>query len=218
MSNTPRKPLIDQRKLEAYSGSPGSIPPKQTIEDRSWMVQRVHGDTYGPYTQNELENYATQGRIDLTSMVLHPRITKNQWIAVGRIAKLRELILQSTRANAEVNASRAQETSTSKGDSFSTASSVTILISGVSNIILAIFWMVFIITIPISIALVVLAIFEFMFYSGRDDMTRAKFRSSATTLGVCGIVCGLFNTISLVCGIITLANLPKKTSRKRVVL
>lgn len=94
-----------------------------------------------------------------------------------------------------------------------TRSSVTIpiLISAIANIIFAYLWLATCVGVIFTAPMITLAIFEFIFYAKSPQMTNDEFVSRATTLGVFEILVGLFNLVSIICGIIVLIH----TSRIR---
>ena len=95
---------------------------------------------------------------------------------------------------------------------------VPILISAIANVVLGLAWLgvTFGCAFPVSIALWVLCIFEFMLYARADRLPPAQLAAKAHTLGILEIIAGLFNLVSLVCGIIVLINASKLKTPSRV--
>lgn len=93
---------------------------------------------------------------------------------------------------------------------------VPLLISGIANIVVGLLWLgaTFGCAFPISIGLWVLAVFEFMLYASAERMPITKLGRQAHTLGIIEIVAGLFNTVTLVCGIIVLVHASKLPSHR----
>lgn len=81
-----------------------------------------------------------------------------------------------------------------------------VLISAIGNVAIGCVWISTICGIPIGIAMIVLCVFEFMFYSDSDRLSPDQLVRKSGTLAICEIVCGLFNLVSLVCGILLLIN------------
>lgn len=81
-----------------------------------------------------------------------------------------------------------------------------VLISAIGNIAVGLFWFSTICGMPLGLAMFVLCIFEFRYYSNSDRLTAEEMVQRAGTLAICEICCGLFNLVSLVCGILLLIN------------
>lgn len=81
---------------------------------------------------------------------------------------------------------------------------IPLLISAIANIVLALFWLATLIGIPIAIGLAVLSVFEWKAYADADQLSLPALANRAQLLGICEIVGGLFNTVTLVCGILNL--------------
>lgn len=62
----------------------------------------------------------------------------------------------------------------------------------------------------------ILCVFEFWLYGESDRLPPHKLASRAGTLGIFEIICGLFNLVSFVCGIIVLINIGKYKRRSRM--
>jgi hypothetical protein len=81
---------------------------------------------------------------------------------------------------------------------------ICVLVSGVGNILVGLFWISMICGAPIGIAQIVLAIFEIIYFAQADRKPRHIALSQAKLFGILEIISGLFNLISLVCGILVL--------------
>lgn len=81
-----------------------------------------------------------------------------------------------------------------------------VLISAIGNIVVGLIWFGTLICIPVGIPMVILCIFEFMYYGDSDRLSPEELIRRAGNLAICEIVCGLFNLVSLVCGILLLIN------------
>lgn len=86
---------------------------------------------------------------------------------------------------------------------------VPLLISAISNIVVGLIWLGTCIGVAFAIPMAILAIFEFILYSriGREPV--ANIARSASTLAIFEIIVGLFNTPTLICGIILMINAGK---------
>lgn len=215
----PKKPSsIDLSFLaKAEHESQGRVQQNPELIGDGWFVKNIRGEVYGPYSWNDIENFVVQKKITLESMLLHKMKSKGQWVAVARVPKLVELLshhkktvesLQSVLAMPQV-ASGAQTAPAARED-FSRASSVTILISAIANIVVGLLWASLCFGLIFAIPLWILCFFEFMHYGKRDSLTLKKYHANTTNLGIAEIILGLVNTITLVCGIVTLLNRPGK--------
>lgn len=104
----PQKPKIDFSKLAEYSKKRPNEVSVGAVAERDWMLQLPNGDTTGPYSENEIHNLAAQGRLDISALVKHPVRTNGLWIAIGRFANLRELIVESAKSRAIIDSSPKQ--------------------------------------------------------------------------------------------------------------
>ena len=89
-----------------------------------------------------------------------------------------------------------------------------VLISAIGNIAVGLIWFGTLICFPVGIPMMILCIFEFMYYGDSDQLSPEELIRRAGILAICEIVCGLFNLVSLVCGILLLIN---KGKYKRLV-
>lgn len=85
---------------------------------------------------------------------------------------------------------------------------IPILISGILNCLVALAWVPWCVTIVLSIPLIILAVFEFIYFSKLGQVDFAAHKSKVkliSILEICTIIAG--NVGSLVCGIIVLVNI-----------
>ena len=81
---------------------------------------------------------------------------------------------------------------------------ICVLVSSVGNILAGLIWISTLCAAPIGIAQIVLAIFEIIYFAQADSKPRHTALSQAKLFGILEIVSGIFNLISLVCGILVL--------------
>jgi hypothetical protein len=86
---------------------------------------------------------------------------------------------------------------------------VPLLISAIANIGIGCIWAVTLCGLPLTIGMILLCIFEFRLWSRADEIPLHELASRANTRGIFEIIIGLFNTFTLVCGIIVLINASK---------
>lgn len=178
-----------------------------TPKPPQWMVQNTDGKTLGPYDFGDIENYLIQGRMTIESLISHPAKTQGKWVVVSRVPKLVALVSKHLEHKAAINQLNRSAIAPVKKE-FSREAIVTILISAISNIVFGLFWCGIIIGFPIGLAMFVLSYYEFSAYGKRKTYDLIEYRKVTFQLGVAEIILGLFNGISLVCGIITLLNRP----------
>lgn len=90
---------------------------------------------------------------------------------------------------------------------------IPMLISAIGNIIVGLVWLTTCFGIILTVPMVLLCIFEFLLYARADDLPENELASKAQVMGILEIVVGLFNLISLVCGILVLIHANKLRSR-----
>lgn len=81
---TPDKLKMDFSKLEQYS------------KESEWRMRNEDGVEYGPYTWEQLLQFAKEGRVSLTSELQNSTVTKGKWIRAERIKAIASLIALST--------------------------------------------------------------------------------------------------------------------------
>jgi hypothetical protein len=86
---------------------------------------------------------------------------------------------------------------------------VPLLIAAISDIFVALIWLSFCFGIIFTIPLVIHCVLSFVLYSKADELPAYELSSRATTNGIFGVIVGLFNTPTLICGIILLINASK---------
>ena len=90
-----------------------------------------------------------------------------------------------------------------------------IMISAIGNIIVGLIWAYTCIGIVLTIAMIAVCIFEFMLYTKIDDLPDSVVASKSHTMAIVEIVMGLFNLVSLVCGILNIIHASKLTRVSR---
>ena len=76
----PDKPKIDFSKLEQYS------------KESEWRMRNQDGIEYGPYTLEQLLQFAKEGRISIGSELQNSTATKGKWVRTVRIKAVADLI------------------------------------------------------------------------------------------------------------------------------
>lgn len=192
---------------EAPVAGPPRIP-SMTSSAGQWQLRRGDGTIFGPFTLNDLQNFASQGKLAMDTCVHCPDRFGDDWVAVGRIPELVSLIRQA--ADIAHLSGNHQPTTSKKDDAFS-ASQIATFISGGSYVLAAGIWLMTIIGLPLAIIAAFMAGFDIVSaatVSKRDfHANRARFK----LVGILDIVCGfitLGNLIAIICGIVNLASLP----------
>lgn len=91
---------------------------------------------------------------------------------------------------------------------------VPILVSAIGNIVVACVYISTCLLAILAIPCIVLCVFEFILYVRADELRPRDFVKRAQNMAIAEVVVGLINLVSLVCGIVILANAP--TARRRV--
>ena len=81
---------------------------------------------------------------------------------------------------------------------------VCVLISGICNLLSGLFWISTLCGVFIGVPQVILGVFEMVYMAQADGMRLQDARSQAQVLAVFQIISGMFNLVSLVCGILIL--------------
>jgi hypothetical protein len=81
---------------------------------------------------------------------------------------------------------------------------ICVLISGIWNLLAGLAWIATLCAAFIGIPQVILGVFELVFVAQVDRMSLQNARSQSQVLAVFQIISGLFNFVSLVCGILIL--------------
>jgi hypothetical protein len=84
---------------------------------------------------------------------------------------------------------------------------IPLLVSGIGNMVGAVFWLCTCFLFFLAAPLIILGVFEFLNYSKINNRQVFASQSSIRTLAILEIVAGLINLIALVCGIIILVNI-----------
>lgn len=200
-------------KLKPKAAATTPPPPIQEAgSEDSWFIDDGSGRTLGPFLFNDIQNYASQNRLSLEASVLNKSRTNDQWVSVTRIPELADLMSRSASLQVQIAGAVAASTKAAAPD-FSRSSAVSILVSAISNIIMALVWIGTCFGIPLGVVCIALCVLEFVFYSKRDRLNRKSFREETFWIGLFEIIVGLFNTVALICGIITLINRPPERPR-----
>ena len=80
---TPNKPKIDFSKLEQYS------------KESEWRMRNQDGVEYGPYSWEQVLQFAKEGRVLLTSEFLSLSVTKGKWIRAEKIKVVAAIIAEN---------------------------------------------------------------------------------------------------------------------------
>lgn len=86
---------------------------------------------------------------------------------------------------------------------------VPLLISAIANLVIGIILATTCFGIIFAVPMWILCVFEFILYANVDQIHPVNLKSRATIIGICEIVVGLLNMVSLVCGIILLIHASK---------
>ena len=81
---TPNKPKIDFSKLEQYS------------KESEWRMRNQDGVEYGPYSWEQVLQFAKEGRVLLTSEFLSLSVTKGKWVRAEKIKAIAAIIAENT--------------------------------------------------------------------------------------------------------------------------
>lgn len=81
---------------------------------------------------------------------------------------------------------------------------ICVLISGLANILFGLAWTLMLCGAVLGIPMVVLAVFEFIYFAQANSKPTDDAANQARILGVLEIISGLFNGVSLICGILVL--------------
>ncbi|MDA7924916.1 DUF4339 domain-containing protein, partial [Mariniblastus sp.] len=186
-------------------------PPSQSTEDEQWHVLDGNGQQYGPFDFNDVQNYASQGRLSLDTSVRHQTRTKDKWVSVTRVPEITELM--QTAASLQIQLAGASAAShKAVNPDFPRTATVPILVSAICNILVALIWIGTCFGIPLGFACIALCVCEFVVFSKRESYNREQFRSVTLWLAIFEIIVGLINIVSFVCGIVVLVTRPPKNA------
>jgi hypothetical protein len=83
---------------------------------------------------------------------------------------------------------------------------IPLLISAIADLVVGLIWIATCFGAFIGVPMILLCVFEFSLYGRADSLPRNVLAGKAKTLAIFQIVVGLFNMITLVCGIISMIN------------
>ena len=83
---------------------------------------------------------------------------------------------------------------------------VPLLVSAIGNICVGLLWLSTCFGVVLTVPMAILCIFEFMLYAKAQRLGAEELAAKATTIAIFEIILGLFNIVSLVCGIIVLVH------------
>lgn len=84
---------------------------------------------------------------------------------------------------------------------------VPVLVSAVANLIGGYAWLTTCFGIVLTAPMLVLCVFELIYFATAAQMTRGQLMGRGRAIGICEIVVGVFNLVSLVCGVVVLVHL-----------
>jgi hypothetical protein len=108
-----------------------------------------------------------------------------------------------------IGAARRPAKSSAAGSPSTIGVVVPMLVSAIANVVMRLVRIATVCGMPIGIGMIVLCVFEFLFYAHHEELPPANFLDRAKTLGILEIVAGVFNLVSLVCGILVLIHAGK---------
>lgn len=198
-----------QAKSDPTPPPPINRPSPLTV-DEEWFLLDGSGQQYGPFDFNDLQNFASQGRLNLEASVRHQIKTSNKWVSVTRLPEIASLMQSAATLQLQLAGASAAVHKATNPD-FPRTATVPILVSAIGNIVIALFWIGTCFGIPLGLACIALCICEFLVFAKRDQYDRDEFRSVTLWLGIFEIIVGLINLISFVCGIVVLVTRPGNT-------
>ena len=77
---TPDKPKMDFSKLEQYSN------------ESEWRMRHLDGIEYGPYSWEQLLQFAKEGRVSISSELQNAISTKGKWVRTERVKAIAALL------------------------------------------------------------------------------------------------------------------------------
>lgn len=195
-------------RIEGQS-APTPPPPLNQPEQDIWKIRQGDGTIRGPFLLNDLENFASQGKLGLDVCVYNESRFGKNWIAVGRVPELFSLIRQS----ADIAHLSGNRFSGSRDDSdFFTTNQVATFISGASFVLAALIWLWTIIGIPFAIIAAGMAGFDIITAATTSQRSYQQNRDRFQLAGILQIILGfvtLGNLFAIICGIVNLASLPR---------
>ena len=89
---TPDKPKMDFSKLEQYS------------KESEWRMRNLDGIEYGPYSWEQLLQFAKEGRVSISSELQNAISTKGKWVRTERVKAIAALLALNNRPAPSVTA------------------------------------------------------------------------------------------------------------------
>jgi len=190
----------------------------------SWYLKTNDGSTFGPVDKAELTGWVLDGRVTDKCQVLLGGSAEWQWAdEVFPLLAKEKTGLPPPRQCPNCAATIAKDAAqcrhcgsmlagkrmviSPRRSSVSTDGvTMPVLISAIGNILFGLIWLVTCYGIVIAVPMVILCVLEFNLVSNASRMRPGELASKAQTIAVFEIIAGLFNFVSLVCGIITLVN------------
>lgn len=176
-----------------------------------WELSTGGGDICGPLTLNDLQNMASQGKLRLEYSVRCEARFGADWIAVGRIPELLEIMQKTAIVSQSERASFATKDHL-QSHSFS-ANIVLTLISSLSFMLVTVFWAVSGIGIIIAPITAIIAICELVTIATQSNRSHNENCDRYKSLGQFEVALGVLfcgNLVAIVCGILNIALLPAK--------
>lgn len=187
-----------------------------------WHYAR-DGHQYGPFTEDEFKRLANNRGLQPDDLVWRDGMA--DWMPVSSLHGLftspspdrrkpcpfcGELIAESAIkcrfcGSMLVPIDGAAVRASHNPNAIGTGIKVCILLSGIADILIGIIWVGTCFGAVWGIPQIVLGVFEVVFFAQSDTMPRQTAIRRAKLLGCLEIVSGLFNPISLVCGILVLS-------------
>jgi hypothetical protein len=197
--------------LESKSFPPtDKKPPNLPSMETGWMLRRGDGVIFGPFTFNDLQNFASQGKLTIETCVQCKSRFGNDWVAVGRVPELISLIRQAADIS---HLSPNAHSSARKAADYFTSNRITTIISGISFVFAAVIWLATLIGFPLALIAIAMALFEFVSASTESKRDFVANRDRYKLIGILEIVCGfitLGNLIAIICGVVNLVSLPEE--------
>lgn len=162
---------------------------------RLWTVHD-RGSQYGPHTEHEIGMLLAAGTISPQALVW--KLGAPRWLPVTSIVPL---LPRPTPPS-------------SGGTGFQMPGIATpLLVSAIGNIVVGLLWASTCFGIVFTIPMAVLCVMEFSLYAEVEKLPKSEVARRATGIAWFEIIVGLFNLVSLVCGIVLLVNISKLRSR-----
>jgi len=170
------------------------------VED--WRLITEDGQEFGPIDRAVLNSWVAEGRVTASCRVR--REGDDRWLAAAEVFP----VLTGRNATVIPNdrAPRFRSETHSRHAGSVDGITIPILVSAIANLVVGLFWFITLVGIVIAIPMFALAFAEFNLYSNATRLRRQRLAAKAQTIAVFEIFAGLFNLVSLACGIIVLIN------------